>query len=684
MSSTDPMLEVYLYENTQLLEQLESTLLEGEKQHALNHEQIDAVFRVMHTIKGSSAMMSFESLAHVSHAVEDLFSQIRENPPAEEIWGEIFDLVLGAADFIRAEMEKLTAGEESDGTADELIVKIRGYLTKLTGAKAGAQDGGTGAPAQAAAAAPAGEEQGGIFYRARIRFEADSKMENIRAFGVVNELTAHSTKIATDPADLLNSDSADEIAARGCVIYLKSAQSPKVLEKIVADAMFLQSYTFDALHGDEEEIPAAIRDAAPAPQKAEHAASAAPASAAAPAANGSPATNGDFSKQNFISVNVNKLDKLMDLVGEIVTTESMVTKNPEVVKLQLDSFEKAAQMLRKLTDELQDIVMSIRMVPISTTFHKMQRLVRDMSKKVGKEVDLVIIGEETEIDKSINDNLSDPLMHMIRNSMDHGVETAQERIAAGKSPKATITLEARNTGGDIMVIISDDGRGLNRAKLLEKAYARGLITKPESEVSDKEAYNLIFAPGFSTKEQVTEFSGRGVGMDVVRKNIDSIGGSLAIESTPGEGMSTIIRIPLTLAIVDGMRVQVGDSAFILPVLSIRQSFKPKEGEVFTDPSGNEMIMVRGECYRILRLHERFGIDNAVTKLEDGILIMIESEEDAVCLFVDSLVGEQQAVVKPIPSYIIRNVGRLHGMSGCTVLGDGSISLILDVNGLIAG
>lgn len=703
MSSIDPMLEVYLYENTQLLEQLESILLEGEKSMVLGQEKIAEVFRIMHTIKGSSAMMSYESLAHLSHAVEDLFSHVRENPPAEQEWEGIFDVVLRATDFIKEEMGKLSAGATPDGKADTLIEEIRSFLSRLGGkqsapvetlAQRQAADEKAATPkqeAKAPAAAPQ-DSSSGNFYRLHLAFEPNSKMENIRAFGVLNELTARSSKIASDPEDLLDSDTADDIANRGCSMYFKSTEAPEALHKIIGRTLFLSGYELGAIPADSEEIPEAIREAAPAPkaeQKSTPAAatpskaSAAPAPTTAAALTASTPTV-DLSKQSFISVNVNRLDKLMDLVGEIVTTESMVTKNPELEGLQLDNFEKSAQMLRKLTDELQDIVMSIRMVPISTTFHKMQRLVRDMSRKVGKDVDLIIIGEETEIDKSINDNLSDPLMHMIRNSMDHGIESAEDRQAAGKPAKATITLEARNTGGDVMVIVSDDGRGLNREKLVAKATERGLLTKPEAEMTDKEVYNLILAPGFSTNENVTEYSGRGVGMDVVRKNIDKIGGTLNIESTPGQGMTTTIRIPLTLAIVEGMRIKVGDGAFILPVLSIRQSFKPQPGEVFTDPDGNEMIMIRGECYRILRLHETFRIDDAITTLEEGILIMIESEEDTVCLFADQLIGEQQAVVKPMPPYILRNAGRLHGMSGCTVLGDGSINLILDVNALIAG
>jgi len=360
----------------------------------------------------------------------------------------------------------------------------------------------------------------------------------------------------------------------------------------------------------------------------------------------------------------------------------MVTKNPEVVDLQLEGFDRASQQLRKLINELQDIVMSVRMVPVSGTFHKMNRIVRDMSKKIGKEVNLVIIGEETEVDKNIIDNLSDPLMHLIRNAVDHGLETREGRLAAGKHPTGKVTLEARNTGGDVMIFVTDDGKGLDRASIVRKAAEKGIATKPEAEYTDKEAFMLLFTPGFSTKEQVTEFSGRGVGMDVVRRNIEKVGGTVSIESTLGAGTSIQIRIPLTLAIIEGMKIRVGESIFIVPMLAIQESFKPNMNDVFLDPDGHEMIMIRGECYTIVRLNRLFGIEPEMNDLQDGILVMITTENNTYCLFVDQLIGEQQAVIKPLPVYLQRNNTNMHGIGGCAIMGDGSISLIIDINTLV--
>jgi two-component system chemotaxis sensor kinase CheA len=491
-------------------------------------------------------------------------------------------------------------------------------------------------------------------------------MENIRAFGIVKSLENMYSNLATIPKDLFEEHSDDEIVSNGFVLFISSDEPKDVIASKIREAFFIRTMEFEEI--DEKEAASVFSPPEKEVKKND-------------VAEKQVETTNTI-KQNYMSVNLTKLDLLMDLVGEIVITEATVTKNPEVCKLKLESFEKASRQLRKLTDELQDIVMSIRMVPVSATFHKMERIVRDMSAKVDKKAKLTIIGEDTELDKNVLDNLSDPLMHIVRNSMDHGLEQADEREQLGKNPVGEIKLEARNTGGDVMIVISDDGRGLNREALIKKGLEKGLIKKPAAEVTDKEAYSLIFAPGFSTKEQVTEFSGRGVGMDVVMKNIEKIGGSLTVSSEPGKGMTVQIRIPLTLAIIDGMQVSVADDSFIIPLINIRESFKPGKGDIFSDPEGNEIIYIRGNCYPVLRLYKLFGIETEVTKPEDGILVTIESQTQTYCLFVDDLVGEHQTVVKPIPTYISRTLGEIKSIAGCTILGDGSISLILDLNGLL--
>jgi len=384
-------------------------------------------------------------------------------------------------------------------------------------------------------------------------------------------------------------------------------------------------------------------------------------------------------KSAMISVDVHRVDKLMDLVGELVVSEATVTQNPEILKLQLESFEKAARQFRIIMNDLQDTVMSMRMVPLSLTFQKMNRIVRDMKKKINKDVELVIIGEHTEVDKNVIENINDPLMHIIRNSVDHGIETTEERIESGKNEKGTITLEARHSGGDVWIIVKDDGRGLDREKILDKCEEKNLLTKSRQEYSDREVFDMLFAPGFSTKDQVTEFSGRGVGLDVVAKNIKKVGGSVIISSELGIGSEFAIKIPLTLAIINGMMMKVGKTIFSVPIVSIRSSFIAKPGDITIDPDGREMVIVRGEAYPILRLHKWFNLETETTSLEDGILMMIEENGRTRVFFADAILGEQQLVVKSPPGYL----DHVDGMTGFALLGDGRISIILDPDQLVS-
>lgn len=683
--STDSMLDAYLYEVTQLLDNLESLLLTCESTASFAPAQIAELFRILHTIKGSSAMMDFDGIATLSHALEDLFDFMRQNETQKSDYDRISALAFETLDTIKAEVAKIQNGALPDADVTPITKRIRDYLALLTSRKDGdgaasdepalekaAESAQPSAGEAQPQADPAPQQKDGEgkdhYYEAKVIFVPGAKMENVRAFGIANSLEALCSTVTTVPKDLTAEHSCYTIASDGCTFYMVSKKDIKTLENKIREAFFIQS--LDIWELDEAE---AVRVFGLAEEGKTEVA------AAAQAASETTSTM----KQTFMSVNISKLDMLMDLVGELVITESTVINNPEVTKLKLESFEKASRQLRKLTDELQDVVMSIRMIPVSSTFHKMERIVRDMSVKTGKKARLVISGEDTELDKNVLDHLSDPLMHIIRNSMDHGLETAEEREAKGKNPVGEIRLDARNSGSDVLITVSDDGRGLDREKLIDKGIAKGLVNKPRNEITDSEAYNLIFTPGFSTKEQVTEYSGRGVGMDVVLKNIRDIGGSVFVDSTPGAGMSTTIRIPLTLAIIDGMLVSVGNFTYIIPLLSIMDSFKPNPKDLITDPTGNEMIWLRGACYPVVRLHEKFGIETEVTDFSDGIMVLIEAQSRTYCLFVDNLIGEQQTVVKSLPTYITKNFKNASKtISGCTILGDGSISMILNINGLI--
>lgn len=387
-------------------------------------------------------------------------------------------------------------------------------------------------------------------------------------------------------------------------------------------------------------------------------------------------------EKSFISVNVSKMDQLMDLIGELVISESVVLQNPDlkVPGLNLDSFYKAASQLSKISTDLQNVIMSMRMVPLTNTFQKMNRIVFDVSRKLGKDIEFEMIGETTEVDKNVIEHISDPLMHLVRNAVDHGIETNEERLDSGKPDKGKVTLAARMEAGKVWISVIDNGKGLDREKILAKARKQGLLddSKPDSAYKDKEVYQFITLPGFSTNEQITEYSGRGVGMDVVVQNIQAIGGTLDIESSPGLGSVMSLKIPLTLAIIDGIVMETGDSSFVLETGVIKEFVRVREDMMIHEPNGDEYIMIRGDCFPVIRLGKWYGMSSYKEAVEDGMMLILEVEDQKVCLFVDKLIGEQEIVVKTIPPYI----KKVKGLSGCTQLGDGSIALILDPGGLI--
>ncbi len=386
-------------------------------------------------------------------------------------------------------------------------------------------------------------------------------------------------------------------------------------------------------------------------------------------------------KRQEIRVDLEKLDNLINLIGEIVIAENMVIHSPDLHNLELDNFNKAAGHLSKIVRELQEMAMIIRMLPISGLFRRMMRLVRDLSRKSGKKVELQLEGEDTEVDKTVIEKITDPLVHLIRNSIDHGIGTPEERAAAGKPESGILRLEARHEEGEVQITISDDGRGMDRKRLIAKAMDKGLIEGDGSQLSDDEALQLIFKPGFSTAEQITDISGRGVGMDVVRKNLEDIKGRVEVASKLGVGTTITLHIPLTLAIIDGMLIRVGGCRYIIPILSIRESFKPDPSAITITPDGQELVRVRNNLLPVLRLHKIHNIEPDSRRFEDGILIILESREDNICLFVDELLGQQQTVIKSLSQYIGRQ-GEVSGVSGCTILSDGEVCLILDVQALV--
>jgi two-component system, chemotaxis family, sensor kinase CheA len=382
-------------------------------------------------------------------------------------------------------------------------------------------------------------------------------------------------------------------------------------------------------------------------------------------------------KDVTVKVSTAKLDNVVDMVGELVIAESLVFQNPLVQASNDQKLFKDFSQLHRITSDLQKTAMSMRMVAIKQTFQKMVRLVRDLARKAGKEVDLHMIGEETEIDRRMVDEISDPLIHMVRNAVDHGLEVPEARKAEGKDLKGNIYLRAYHQGGHLFIEIRDDGRGMNREKIYRKALEKGIIRANEN-LTDKEIYNLIFLPGFSTADQITEISGRGVGMDVVKKFIDKMRGGVEIDSKPGEGTLFIMKLPLTLAIIDGILVQVGSERYILPTVTVKESFQPREDQFYTVAKKGEVVTIRGKILPLIRLYQILDIPAAKNKPHEGIIVVVEYEDEELCFLIDDLVGKQEVVIKSLGSQFKKT----KGFSGGAILGDGRIGLILDVKGIV--
>ncbi len=652
-SSNEPMLEIYLYETDQLIEQLESIIIESEKVCNYTSETINEIFRIMHTIKGSSAMMMFNQISTLAHALEDLFFCIREEKNQYINFSAMSDIVLDGVDFIKVELQKIKRNDTADGKADNLIAGIRdllSYMKRDSKGKEALKSNSVCAKEEHALVSTSRKE-----FQVVIHFEDGCEMENIRAYSVIHNLKQITEDFYYVPEDIIDDDNSSNIIQKnGFKIFFNSNKTYEELHNFFSQIIFLKDLEL-------------VQNNSQACEKHEKANS--------KCQDGTKTCTS--AQQSMISVSVSKLDTLMDLVGEMVIAEAMVTQNPDLKNLELPDFYKAARQMRKIHNEIQQMVMSIRMVPLATSFHKMHRIVRDMCKKLDKKVELVLLGEDTEVDKNIIEHISDPLMHLIRNSIDHGIETATERAVAGKPEHGTLTLEAKNSGSDVLIMVKDDGRGLDKNSIMDKAIEHGLIQKPENEMADKEIYNLIFLPGFTTNNNITEFSGRGVGMDVVAKNIEAVGGSVSVDSTEGKGTVITLKIPLTLAIIDGMNIKVGNSRFTIPTTAIKESFRPGQKDLITDPDDNEMIMVRGVCYPVYRLHRIYNIKTEITEFNQGILIMVEQDAKAICIFADELLGQQQVVVKTLPPYI-KKIYQNSDFAGCTLLGDGNISLIFDV------
>ena len=716
--NTQGMLDIYLFECGQLLERLQEIVLEQKDEECFDEESINEIFRAMHTIKGSSGIMMFDEITKISHKLEDVFFFLRESKPDNVPHIELVEHVLQVVDFISSELIKIENGESADGKAEDYLEALDQFLDKIKGSEKEKEQvikkNVHIEPKQFYIAPMA--TSASRFYKIYLTYKEGLPLANVHAYKTIYALKEMAEDLLHYPEDIISDDNAaDEILENGFKILLQAQCSEEDIRAIIKEGYDIKKVEiyectareyqqgFDIigseiridLNSSVEEIEAkanSVMFIAPDTQ----------------VTTGQPEEKkeiapGDFvivsketgkgkklakdkpkkhEKASFISVDVQKMDMLMDLIGELVISQSVVLQNQDlkVPGLRLDNFHKAAGQMMKISTDLQTVIMSMRMVPLTNTFQKMNRIVFDVSRKLGKEIEFEMVGENTEVDKNIIEHISDPLMHLVRNSVDHGIEMPAEREAAGKKEKGKVTLSAKTESGKVWIIVQDNGKGLNRQKIMEKARKQGLLDwrKADSDYTDKEVYQFITLPGFSTNEQVTEYSGRGVGMDVVVSNLQSIGGSLEIESTPGQGSQMILKIPLTLAIIDGIVMEVGKSSFVIETGVVKEFIGMKENIIQSEPNGREFVMIRGECYPVVRIGERYQLSTYEPNVDKGMLVIVEVEQKQICLLVDRLIGNQEIVVKPIPDYI----KRVEGLSGCTQLGDGSIALILDAAGLM--
>lgn len=715
--NTQGMLEVYLYENGQLLERLQEIVLEYKDEDCFDEDSINEIFRAMHTIKGSSGIMMFDDVTKASHRLEDVFYYLREAHPENVPHLELLELVLQVTDFISGEMEKLENGEAADGQSGEIVDKIDQFLTAL-------KSGGNEKEKEIEENVHVEPQQFYIapmatsasrFFKIYITYKADIQLVNVHAYKAVYSLKEIAEDLLHYPEDVISDDKAEkEILENGFKILLQAQCSEADIRQLIQEGYEIEKVEIVECSAKEyqqgfDSIGSEIRIDLESSVEEIQAKTEGPGSfVIAPGGETKPAETkaiapGDFvieskevgkgkklakdkpkkqEKTAFISVDVNKMDMLMDLIGELVIAESVVMQNQDlkVPGLKLDNFYKATSQMTKISANLQDVIMSMRMMSLTNTFQKMNRIVFDVSRKLGKDIEFEMVGDTTEVDKNVIEKISDPLMHLVRNSVDHGIEMPEERAAKGKTEKGKVTLWAKKESGKVLIGVQDNGKGLNREQIVRKAREKGLLdyAKPDNAYTDKEVYQFITLPGFSTKEQVTEYSGRGVGMDVVVSNIQAIGGSLEIDSTPGQGSTMILKIPLTLSIIDGIVMEVGDSSFVIETNAVKEFIGLSDHSIIKNPNGEEFVMIRGEGYPVLRLGEIYQINGYKRDDTKGMLVMIESERKVYCVIVDTLVGKQEIVVKPIPDY----VKKVKGLSGCTQLGDGTVALILDALGLI--
>jgi two-component system chemotaxis sensor kinase CheA len=675
--------QTFFDEAQEHLDEMERLLLAVDV-HAPGAEELNAIFRAAHSIKGGSGTFGFNDMAELTHVLESLLDKVRNSEMA--LSNDIVEASLQAGDVIR---KQLQGHREGFDVAPDEAVTIKATLTALLQRQAPVAP-----PAAGRAHAPDHEGQA---WQVRCQLDKlgdrtrDALFDELRRLGIVTvaeprgdgapdliqiflddgqsrhevdeifAFVAQPDEYAITPWVLENTSTPtsppppqDELDGDGFGFFTDPISAPAVTETPPEDGEgygFFEPVTPPT--PSAEPVVVATNKEAPARRAA------------------------DKENETSIRVNIDKVDQLINLVGELVITQAMLAQTVSTFDpVQNESLFNGMGLLERNSRNLQEAVMSIRMLPINAVFSRFPRVVRDIANKFGKQVELKLVGEHTELDKGLIEKLSDPLTHLVRNSLDHGIETPEVRLAAGKPAKGTLILQASQQGGSIVVQVIDDGAGLNRARILAKAQERGLPIS--ADAPDHEVWQLIFAPGFSTAETITDVSGRGVGMDVVKRNIEGMGGRVEITTTPGAGTRITIRLPLTLAILDGMYIGVGTQVFILPLNLIVESLQPRAAEISTISGKGRVVHVRGEYLPLLMLYEVFNITPQTSDPTQGIVVILELEGGKTALFVDQLLGQHQVVIKSLET----NYRKVAGVSGATIMGDGRVALILDVPSLV--
>ncbi len=671
------LLGFFLQESFEQVETLSNGLVELERDGA-RLDLVNELFRTAHTLKGASGTMGYSGIVKITHLAEDVLDGLRQGKL--QVSAALVDLLLGVADRVKSILADIQNGGEGNSDVSDLVGKLAAFLGKTQAAETLPKSGSEGQAAEGVFGLDEREmsqirelsQAGHNIFDVTVKFSAKILMPSVRAVMAVRRVEKYGTVLRTSPAtEELRQDSHSEFH-----LLLATEKDSQSVEKVILQVSEIEGV--ECKKFEATETPVQVVDVAEAvrlqDQSREFGLSQAVGS-------GTAVTPTGF-KNPTIRVPAEKLDDLLNLVGEMVIARTRLVSVGDELKISLpqdhlvNSLNETTVYLGRLMNELQESVMSMRMVPIGHVYSRFPRLIRDLARKTHKDVELLLFGEETELDKTIIQEIGDPLMHILRNCVDHGIESQAERVAAGKSPAGKITIEAFHEGSHIIVSVSDDGKGIDLNAVRAKAVAKGFVSQTE-DLSDKEAANLIFLPGLSTASKVTDVSGRGVGMDVVKRSLVNLGGMIDIETSPGKGTTMIIRLPLTLAIIQALLVDVGSQVYALPLASVLETLRiPKED--LKSVGGRAVIQLRGSTLPLISLHEHFDLEPGDSEEDIVYVVVVGFGERRLGLVVDGLQGQQEIVIKSLGDFL----GTVQGFSGATIGGDGKVILILDVASLV--